>query len=112
MYTVKTLVQGSTLTTSAAVYYTAPTGTQTRLTQASITNTDTIPHIVSIYLAPSNAAPGVSDTVIKDKTLQAGETWVPYQALGAVISAGGTLQAIADANSVVVMKASGIELTS
>lgn len=112
MYTVKTLVQGSTLTTAAAVYYTAPTGTQTRLTQASLTNTDSAPHVVSVYLATSAAAPGVSDTVIKDKTLQAGETWVPYQALGAVIAPGCTLQAIADADTFVVFKASGIELTS
>ena len=112
MYTVKTLVQGSTLTTSAAVYYTAPTGTQTRLTQASLTNTDSVPHVISVYLAASNAAPGVSDTVIKDKTLQAGETWVPYQALGAVIAAGGTLQAVADVGALIVLKASGIELTS
>lgn len=112
MYSVKTLVQGSTLTTSAVVYYTAPVGTFTRITQMSITNTDSSPRVISIYLASSSAAPGVPDTVIKNKTLQAGETWVPYQALGSVLSPGTTLQAIADADSVIVLKASGIELTS
>jgi hypothetical protein len=112
MYLPKPLVQGSTLTTAAAVYYTAPTGVSTRITQMSVTNTDSVARTISIYVCASSAAPGTVDTSIKSKTLQPNETWVPYQVLGTVLSAGGTLQALADANSVVVMKASGIELTS
>lgn len=112
MYQVKTLVQGSTLTTAAAVYYTAPVGTFTRITQMSVTNTDASPHTISIYIAADSAAPAVEDTSIKDKTLQAGETWVPFQINGTVLSPGCTIQAVADANSVVVMKSSGIELTA
>jgi len=112
MYQVKTLVQGSTLTTAAAVYYTAPTGTYTRITQLSVTNTDSSPHVISLYLASSSSAPGVADTVLKSKTLQANETFVPSAALGFVLSPAATIQAIADANSLVVIKASGIELTT
>lgn len=112
MYSVKTLTQGSTLTTAAAVYYTAPTGVSTRITQMSLTNTDSASHVISLYLAPSGAAPSTADKIVVDKTLQAKETWVPYQALGFVLSPAATIQAIADANSVVVIKASGIELTT
>ena len=112
MYAVKTLVQGSALTTSAAVYYTAPTGTYTRVTQMSVTNTDAAPRVVSLYIASSNAAPTATDTIVKSKTLQSNETWVPYQALGVVLSPGCTIQAVADANSVVILKSSGIELTT
>lgn len=112
MYQVKTLTQGSTLTTTASVYYTAPAGTFTRITQMAMINVDVVPHIVSLFLTSNSGTPGVVDTVVKDKTLQPNETWVPYQALGFVLSPGTTIQAIADANSVVVLKASGIELTT
>lgn len=112
MYSVKTLVQGSTLTTSAAVYYTAPTGTSTRVTQMAVVNTDAVPHTISIYLATGSGAPATADYIVKGKTLQANESYVPYQALGAVLAPGTTIQAVCDANSVVVLKASGIELTS
>jgi hypothetical protein len=111
MYLAKPLVSGSTLTTSAVVYYTAPTGTYTRITQISVTNTDSSPRIVDVYIATGAGAPATVDQIIKQKTLAVNETWVPYQALGVVLSTGQTLQAKADANSVVVLKASGIELS-
>lgn len=110
-YTAKALIPGSTLTTAAAVYYTVPPGVNTRITQFSLTNTDAVARTVSVYLVDNAAAPTAADTLIKDKTLAAGETWVPYQALGAVLSPGGTIQLIADAVSVVTVKASGLELT-
>jgi hypothetical protein len=111
MYLAKPLIQGAALTTSAAVYYATPAGTYTRITQFSITNTDTVNHIVSVYLTPTNAAPTTADYIIKNKTLAAGETWVPYQALGAMLAPSGCIQMIADAGTVVIAKASGIELS-
>lgn len=112
MYTVAPLIQGSTLTTSPAVYYTSDTGINTRITQISLTNTDSVSRVVSIYNTPASGVPGTADTIIKNKTLQAGETWVPYQVNGLVIGPLGSLQAVCDANSVVVIKASGIKLTT
>lgn len=112
MYLTKNLIQGSTLTTAAAVYYTVPTGVSTQLVQLSFCNTDTVARTVSVYLANDATAPATTDYLVKNKTLQPNETWTPQWALGAVLSAAGTIQAIADANSVVVIKASGLELTA
>jgi hypothetical protein len=111
MYTAKPIVQGSTLTTSPAVYYTAPTGTYTRITQISLTNTDTVNRTIAIHIAPSSSTPGTADTIIQSKTLAAGETWVPYQVLGVTLAPAGTLQLSASQSGVVVLKASGIELS-
>lgn len=110
-YTAKTLVQGTALGTAAGILYTAPAGTYARVTQCSLANTDSVPRTVTVYLVDDALAPGVADTAVKSKTLAANETWVPYQILGAVISPGGTLQALCDAAAVVVFKASGLELT-
>ncbi len=111
MYLAKPIIQGSALTTTAAVYYTAPTGTYTRVTQISLTNTDVSPRVVDLYLVADGSAPATADQIIKSKTLAVNETWVPYQILGAMLAPAATLQAKADANSVVILKASGIELS-
>ena len=111
MYQAKPIVQGATLTATPAIYYTAPTGTFTRITQISLTNTDTVNRTVAVYLCPSNGVPTTNDIAIQSKTLAAGETWVPYQVLGATLAAGGTLQMSASTAGVVVLKASGIELS-
>lgn len=111
MYSIKPLIQGSLLTNTAAVYYTAPTGTNTRIGQMSITNTDSVPHTVTVYLADNASAPTAADVILPSKTLQANESFVVFQALGAVVTAGGTIQAIADASGFVTLKASGTEFT-
>lgn len=112
MYSAKTFIQGAGLKSAAIVYYQAPLGTVARITQMSFTNTAASPIIINLYIVPSNSAPATTDLIIKDKTLQAGETWVPYQALGAVLPTGGTIQATASTNDVVILKSSGIELTA
>lgn len=111
MFIVKNLVQGSALTTSAAIYYTAPSGVSTQLTQLSFTNTDSVARTISVYLVDDANTPTAPDTIIKSKTLQPNQTYTPFEALAAVIASGGTLQAVADANSVVIIKASGVEFT-
>jgi len=112
MYSAKTFIQGAGIKSAAIVYYQAPLGTAARITQMSFTNTSVSPVIINLYIVPTNSTPATTDLIIKDKTLQSNETWVPYQALGAVLTAGGTIQATASTNDVVILKASGVELTA
>ena len=107
----KSLINGSTLTSSVATYYTVPAGATCRLTQASILNTDTVNRTVSIWVVASGGSTGVNNQRIRSKTLVPNESWVPFQILGKTMNAGTTIQVQADANSVVSMDASGIELT-
>lgn len=111
MYFALPIIQGSLLTTAAAVYYTTPKSTATKITQLTVTNTDTVVRTVSLYLASSSASPTTADIVVKAKAIQPNETWVAYPLVGAILAADTTVQAEADAAGVVVIKASGIELS-
>lgn len=111
MYRALPIIPGSTLSTSQDPYYTCPAGTSTRITQMSVTNTDSVVRTVNIWIASTAGIPGVADQIIKSKALAPNETWVPYQVLGATLGAGNVIVAQADAAGVVVLKSSGIELT-
>ena len=111
MYIAKPLVAGSLLTNAVATYYTTPSGTYTRITQASLCNTDSTTRTVSIYVVASGGSATAQYERIKSKTLAVNETWVPYQILGKMLAPGDTIQAVCDAGSVVSFDVSGIELT-
>jgi len=59
MYLVLPLFSSALLTSSAAVYYTSPiavgsaNGVYTRISNITLTNTDTSPRTVSIYITPA-----------------------------------------------------------
>lgn len=109
MYLAKPLIAPTAVAATTTVYYTAPTGTYTRITQFSLTNTDASPRIVNVFIATSSS---ISTTpLIKSKTLAVNETWVPYQALGVMLAPGYTIQINADSAGVVLANASGIELS-
>jgi hypothetical protein len=111
MYAIKPLIQGATLTTSNAVYYTAPTGLYTKVTMLTLINTDASSHTVSVYFATGSGAPATADYIVKSKTLMANESYSVYVGQGWVVQPTATIQAIADANSVVVIKAAGTEFS-
>ena len=111
MYRAIPIIPGSVLSTSQDAYYTCPTGTSTRITQMSVTNTDTVVRTVNIWIAPAAGVPSLADKIISSKALAPNETWVPYQVLGATLAAGNVIIAQSDAAGVVVFKSSGIELT-
>jgi hypothetical protein len=110
-FTAKPLIQGATIGATVASYYTAPSGTTTRITQFSLTNTDTVNRTVSVYISASPSTPGTVDLIVKEKTIAVNETWVPYPALGVTMASNGSIQLIADVAGVVVAKASGVEIS-
>ena len=113
MYTMKPLVQGSVLTTGATIYFTVVgAGVTVRITQMAVTNSDVASHTFTLYLRPSIGVPVLADTIIIEKVIQPKETWVPYQALGFVLVQGATIQALASANGVLILKSAGIEVSS
>lgn len=106
---VKALVPGSVLTTSAAIYYTAPSNTYAVIKQMSLSNTTASAVTVTIYLVNDAGAPSAADQLITAKALAANETWVAYQANGQVLEPGYTIQALCSAATSVTLKVSGIE---
>lgn len=91
--------------------YTAPTSTVARIDAIEVTNTDTAVQTVTIYLVASGGAADASNAVMYQQGIAPNETRRVSGAIGQVLRAGGTIQAIATATSKVNIYASGVEIT-
>ena len=111
-YTQVKMIEGSVLTSTAAVYFTASGSTLgTKISSMEVYNSDTSPRTVTIYLATSASAPVLADTLCVLQ-LMPGESKKVTAAINELISPNHTIQAKADASGVVVIKASGVTITN
>ncbi|WP_186068601.1 hypothetical protein [Burkholderia gladioli] len=99
------------LGTSAAVLYTAPSGTTSTVNNFSLTNTSANPVPVTLYAVPSGSTPVASNTIMSAFSLSAGQTFVPPQAIGLQLAPGSSLQALAG-TATAVTAAGGVYETS
>jgi len=104
-------IAAAQLTTAAATYYTAPTGTTSTVNNLSLTNTSASPVTVTLYRVPSAGSASSTNTIMSAFSLSAGQTYVPPQAIGLQLETGMTLQALASANTSVTI-AGGVYETS
>jgi hypothetical protein len=108
--TAKVLNAGTQLTTSAATYYTVPATTTAIIQSVVLTNTTGGAVTATVYLVASAGSASASNTVLSVKSLVAGETYIVPGTAGMVLAAGGTLQALASANTSISLMASGTEI--
>ncbi|MFW6851818.1 hypothetical protein ACODYM_11035 [Burkholderia gladioli] len=99
------------LGTSAAVLYTAPSGTTSTVNNFSLTNTSANPVPVTLYAVPSGGTPVASNTIMSAFSLSSGQTFVPPQAIGLQLAPGSSLQALAG-TATAVTAAGGVYETS
>lgn len=104
------IVSGSQLTTSAVTYATA-TNEKIRIERITLCNTTAGAITATVYLVPSGGSAGATNTVISAKSIAAGETYKCPELIGAVIETGGTLQALASANTSITIVGSGWRFT-
>ena len=105
-FTPTAIISGVLLPGSVQKLYTVPVLSSVQITQLAVNNTDTVSHAVSVYLS-STADYNVASLVWKG-TLAPGQSYPVYQAVGQTLGAGSTIQAGADLDSVVAVRASGI----
>lgn len=108
--TPKRLVNGSQLTTSAATYYTS-TGVKTRIDALVLVNTTGSAATATVHLVPSGDSASASNCILSAKSINAGDFYVVPGALSQWLEAGGTLQALASANTTISIVASGVQFT-
>lgn len=96
-------IPSAQLTTGAASYYTAPSGTVATINNLSITNTSLSPVSVTLYRVPSGGSAAASNALMSGFSLSAGQTYVPPQAIGLQLDAGMSLQALAATGSAVTL---------
>lgn len=105
----KQLNAGAQLTTSAATYYTAPTNTYTTISACSLCNSTATARYATVYLVPNGGSAGVTNIVLSQRVIAAGETYNVSAVIGQTIPPGATLQALAEANTAITIVASGYE---
>jgi hypothetical protein len=109
MQRIPVVIQSAQLTTAAAVYYTAPSGTTSTINNLSLNNTSSSPVTVTLYRVPSGGTAGDSNTIMPSFSLSAKQSYVPPQAIGLHLSQGMTLQAVASTGSAVTLAGGAYE---
>ena len=108
---IKTLIQGTVVSTTPTVYYTAPANVYAKITQMLFNNNTTASVSITVYLCAGAGTPSRADIAIPSRTLVANEVWVPYPIIGAVLAPGGTIQIVANTANAIIAKASGLEIS-
>lgn len=106
--TAKRLIAGSTLTGSAATYYTAPVGTNTVIKKLSLINTTAAPIAATVYLIASGGTAASTNTITSAKVIASNETWSSPDCENQVLPPQGFIQALGSGLTII---ASGIEIT-
>ena len=73
-------------------------------------NSDSASQTLAINIVPNAGAAGASNLIVL-KTITGGETYTFPEVVGHVLEAGGFLSVVASAASMVVIRASGREVT-
>lgn len=99
------------LGTSAGAVDTVPSNTTARIyRRLTFANTSGSTRIVTVWLVPSGAAAATENKIVPGKALLPGETWSCPDIEGQVLSAGGTVQAAADAAGAISVVGSATEV--
>lgn len=95
------LQPGTQLTNAAASVYTVPTNGLAVIRRAVFVNVDTAPHVITVHRVPSGGTAVVGNKVISSRRLSPGESYVAPELTNMTLGSGDSIQALADANSVV-----------
>lgn len=88
------------------------TGGKTIIDKFTACNTSASPVTLSINIVESGGAAGAANLVLKDKTLQAGETYTFPEIINQVLDVGEKLSTKASTGAVVTMSSSGRLVTT
>lgn len=110
MYQPKRLIQAQFIPSSVGILYTTPTSVLSKITQISVTNTDSSAQTFSLYITPGILAPTAFEEVIKTKTLAPNETWLVYPIIGIILPASSSIQAVASIADKLVITSSGLDI--
>ena len=105
------LVPATQLTNAAAVYYTTPANTIARIDRAIFSNTTSGAVTITVNLVASGGSVSAANQVITTLSIAANTTYVSPELAGQVLPAGATLQALASANTSIVISVSGITVS-
>lgn len=106
------IVNKQLTTTATDVPFVSQTGTRTRITAASIINTEAATnYTATIYKIPSGDTAGAANIIINARTIVGGETYPCPELIGQILEPGDKLQGIASTTLKLNFIVSGVEIT-
>ena len=107
----KELINAQITAAADAINYDCPVGTKTRITAASICNTEAAtPYTVNVYKIPVGDTAATANKIINTRTIQAQETYPCPELIGQILEAGDSLDADASTTLKLNFIVSGIEI--
>lgn len=105
--TINPLFNAQQLSAAAATYFTAQVSTQ--ILKLTIANTEpATAYTVSIHLVPAGDVAGPANLIVNERSLQGGESWDVWPAIGAVLGVGDMIAAVASVADKVNIFGSGL----
>lgn len=108
--TIKNIIPRDQAASGAQTQYTA-SSKKCVIDKFTITNTDVVVHVISVFLVASGDIPGVDNCLLLDKGIAPNETYTCPELVGQVLENNGYISTNADAGSVLTLSASGREIT-
>ena len=110
-YKAKVMVSGAAqLTASAATYYTCPANTAAVVQSATLCNTTANARTATIYRVPTGGTASATNAIASAVPIGPGESYNCPELIGKVLTAGDTIQALADSATAVSFQVGGVEI--
>jgi hypothetical protein len=106
----KPLATAAYATNAQATVYTCPTSTRTIIDKCTASNGTGGAVTLGINIVPASGAAGASNLILS-KSIPAGEAYTFPEVVGHVLEAGGVVSIIAGANTSIVFRMSGREVS-
>lgn len=111
MVVAKKIIPAQTIASSVTTYYTGPANVRTLVKKFTLTNPGATALTFTIYIVPAAGTYGLDNVLIYQKTIAALQTLEVFEIENHVIEMDQRIQMIASTGSVLVVQASGVELT-
>jgi hypothetical protein len=109
--TAKCLLEAKYAENSETTQYTAGAGVRTIVDKFTATNVSAGAAALTVKLVASGDTASTEETIIKEKSLAAGETYTFPEVVGQVLNAGDFVSTLAGTASAIVIRMSGRENT-
>jgi hypothetical protein len=105
------LYESAYLTNADVTLYTAPASVRVIIDKVTVTNVTAGAITVTIRVVASGGTAGTSNTIMSAKSLAAGECYTCPEVVGQTLNTGDFVSALASANTSIVIRFSGREIT-
>lgn len=98
-------------TIAAKTLYTSPSGQTTLFDSFTVKNNDSVAQSISVYAVPIGQSPDSSNLIISAQSIAAGQTASLTSMMSVVLSSGSSIVTVASTDGVLLVQASGRQVS-